>query len=608
MRPSSNYYHVFSLPPELLQSFIPRTHVNQLIPSSAPSLDLPTQSKVQGQPMANTSGPISCTVCLGITFLDVHAQRAHYRSDWHRYNVKTRLNGGKAVTESAFAQLVEALEDSLSGSASSSTEEEDENYDTDKVTTLIHKTQKLLYSSHQTNDDDSNRHGIVQPQTALTWFHSPPATQIGVYRALFPRDTETNRYLDELRAMQRHRGHTDHGQAGEEGIEGKKWAMFMVAGGHFAGAIVRVSRPVEEKENTEKENSKKKPKPKQQAKPETEVLKSKTFHRYTTRRKQGGSQSVNDNAKGAAISAGAMLRRYGEQALRDDIRNLLRDWADEIDSCELIWIRANVSNRRIFLDYEEAVIQKGDERLRTFPFTTRRPTQSELTRCLLELTRVKVTHLSEDELRAQDEAYLASLPQRKPPPPARPIADPDKNKPLKAPKLTREDEVLRDKWTKLLDMVNRGRLEPLRTFWEREGAAFGSVDALIPEWTGDRRGTILQVGAQAGHEDVTRWLLEELRADPTIPVPNTRIGLGMEVDEDEAKEDGNALDTQSLKGYQRTAYDLAKTRAVRDVFRRCAATYPEWWDWFGAARVPSGLSKEMEEEREEKKKVRRKGL
>ena len=37
----------------------------------------------------------------------------------------------------------------------------------------------------------------------------------------------------------------------------------------------------------------------------------------SARRKQGGSQSVNDNAKGAAISAGAMLRRYGEQALRD---------------------------------------------------------------------------------------------------------------------------------------------------------------------------------------------------------------------------------------------------------------------------------------------------
>lgn len=35
------------------------------------------------------------------------------------------------------------------------------------------------------------------------------------------------------------------------------------------------------------------------------------------RRKQGGSQSINDNAKGPAKSAGAQLRRYGEQALRD---------------------------------------------------------------------------------------------------------------------------------------------------------------------------------------------------------------------------------------------------------------------------------------------------
>lgn len=38
---------------------------------------------------------------------------------------------------------------------------------------------------------------------------------------------------------------------------------------------------------------------------------------YLARRKQGGSQSVNDNAKGPAKSAGAQLRRYGEQALRD---------------------------------------------------------------------------------------------------------------------------------------------------------------------------------------------------------------------------------------------------------------------------------------------------
>jgi hypothetical protein len=73
-----------------------------------------------------------------------------------------------------------------------------------------------------------------------------------------------------------------------------------------------------------------------------------------------------------------------------DIRNLLTDWADEIHQCERIWIRASASNKRIFLDYDDAVIAKGkfprevsgcaiheqslgDERLRTFPFPTRRP-------------------------------------------------------------------------------------------------------------------------------------------------------------------------------------------------------------------------------------------
>lgn len=86
-------------------------------------------------------------------------------------------------------------------------------------------------------------------------------------------------------------------------------------------------------------------------------------HRLTlqiARKKQGGSQSLNDNSNKKAISAGAMLRRYGEQALRDDIRNLLQEWAEDIEQCERIWIRASVSNRRIFLDYEGSVLSKGD--------------------------------------------------------------------------------------------------------------------------------------------------------------------------------------------------------------------------------------------------------
>ena len=46
---------------------------------------------------------------------------------------------------------------------------------------------------------------------------------------------------------------------------------------------------------------------------------------------------------------------------------------------------------------------------------------------MLEPTHVKVTRFTEDELRAQEEAYLASLPQPKPIPDPQP--EPDKAKP-----------------------------------------------------------------------------------------------------------------------------------------------------------------------------------
>jgi hypothetical protein len=230
-------------------------------------------------------------------------------------------------------------------------------------------------------------------------------------------------------------------------------------------------------------------------------------------------------------------------------------------------------------------------------------TQSELSRCLLELTRVKISHLTEDALRAQDEAYLASLPKPKPIPRA---STPEPEKP-KQPKLTMEEEVLREKWTRLLEMVSKGRLDPLKTFWDREGSIIGGVDVAIPEWTGERRGSLLQVASQAGQEEVTRWLLEEAHADPTVAVP---VGGANTRQEDNHDHDSDASDIPSTlpAGTRRTAYDLARARGVRDVFRRCAGDHPEWWDWFGEARVPSALSKEMEEGREEKKKVRRKGL
>lgn len=68
-----------------------------------------------------------------------------------------------------------------------------------------------------------------------------------------------------------------------------------------------------------------------------------------------------------------MLRRYGEQALQEEIRALMTEWEDELVCSEKMFIRASTHGQKSFWGYEGAVLHKSDERIRTFPFPTRRP-------------------------------------------------------------------------------------------------------------------------------------------------------------------------------------------------------------------------------------------
>jgi Bacteroidetes VLRF1 release factor len=149
------------------------------------------------------------------------------------------------------------VDDSLSGSASSSEDDED----SDAVNTLVSKTRKL---DTRSPSPDTKRQA---PQTALAWFHSPPATQLGIYKAIFPLKTEISNWVEEVQNL----------QSARESV--RTWAMFMVAGGHFAGAVIRVSKDQDDEDEDQTAKSKKKPK---KPKPETEVLLHKTFHRYTS--------------------------------------------------------------------------------------------------------------------------------------------------------------------------------------------------------------------------------------------------------------------------------------------------------------------------------------
>lgn len=280
-----------------------------------------------------------------------------------------------------------------------------------------------------------------------------------------------------------------------------------------------------------------------------------------------------------------MLRRYGEQALQEEIRALLIDWADDIHGSERIFIRASTHGKKSFWGYQGAPLEKNDERLRTFPFPTRRPTLQELLRCWYELTRVRVSHLSEEALKQQDEAYIASL-QPKTQTKAKSTPAPVKGVKSEAPKISAEEEARLDRWQRLEEMVRKGRINALRPFWEKYGEEFlftpaSASSSLSPEEQSQyTQPYLLSAASSSSQPEVLTYLLSELKFNPTLVVPS-----------------------DSLK----RPYDLASSKAIRDIYRKFAYDNPDLWDW-KAARVPPGLSEEMAAEQREKKAGRRKGL
>ena len=192
-----------------------------------------------------------------------------------------------------------------------------------------------------------------------------------------------------------------------------------------------------------------------------------------------------------------------------------------------------------------------------------RQTQQELLRCWHELTRVKVSHLSEEALSAMDEEYIQSLQPKRQPPKVVPAPAPAPAQPA-VPKLSPEEEARQSRLKRIDEMIRKGRLETLKPMVEKYPADFDVSQ--------------LAAAASSGQEDIVRYLLLDAKIDP-------------------AGADDNG----------KRAYDLSSTKGVRNVFRRVAHDNPDLFDWT-AAKVPSGLSEEAEAAQEKKKSDRRKGL
>ncbi|KAI1436380.1 hypothetical protein GGR50DRAFT_650931 [Xylaria sp. CBS 124048] len=529
-----------------------------IAPSLATSPDSSTENPV---------GSRACSLC-SLPFASIADQRSHQKSDWHHYNLKQKLRGNNPVSEAEFEKLIADLDESLSGSDfSGSDDDEDERSSKESTLTALLKKQAALTLRNAPSKDgsiftDDEGDGMVRKRQKgggkqpLLWFSSPllPANNyFGIYRAIFSPDElkDESEFTNLIKKKQlgpisMPKPKADGGLA-PEAYKGPHFFLCMIGGGHFAAMVVSLA-PRQTKQGASGPMNK-----------EATVLAHKTFHRYTTRRKQGGSQSANDNAKGNAHSAGSSIRRYNEQALTDEVRVLLQDWKGLLDTSELLFIRATgATNRRtLFGPYEDQVLRANDPRIRGFPFNTRRATQKELMRSFIELTRLKIREFNPSQATRESSTKTA---QAKP------------SKPVTVPKLTEEEETAQLHTSQLQAFIRRSKLPAFLSYLKNND--------LAPDFR------FQPADSQQNHHTPTP--LHLAASHNSAPLVTGLLGAGA---------------NPTLRNSEdKTPFDLAGDRATRDAFRVARDELGESaWDW-DAAHVPPALERVDAERREERER------
>lgn len=500
----------------------------------------------------------ACGLC-GVAFKSLEDQRRHVRSDWHGYNLKQKLRGLQAVDETQFEKLVGDLDESISGSESSESEDEGDGNTKDSTLTALLKRQARFQDAKDTDLAPRKRkRGSGSPP--LVWFSTPllPSnTSLGIYRALFTATEQQAPNILEILQQKQLKPIpakvTQNGTGGvplPSSVTGPSIFLCMIGGGHFAAMIVSLTPKLGKRATGVEER-------------QAIVIAHKTFHRYTTRRKQGGSQSANDSAKGAAHSAGAGIRRYNEAALESEVRALLGVWKDMIDSAELLFVRATgTTNRRtIFGPYDGQVLRHNDPRNRSFPFSTRRATQAELMRAFVELTRVKVSEVDEAAL-----AAAAAEAARQEELPTKPITAPVKPA---VPKPSKEDETASLHTSQLQALIRRSKAPAVLSYISKNSITPDFVFHPPTTQANHHAPTPLHLAASINSVAVVLALLTKAEADPAV-----------------------------LNGEGKPPFDIAGDRATRDAFRVARSELgEEKWPW-DAAHCPPPMTKAEADQRE----------
>lgn len=340
-------------------------------------------------------------------------------------------------------------------------------------------------------------------------------------------------------------------------------AIFMISSGHFAGAIIS-HLPHSTKGNKGSLH--------ELQLQSVRLLAHKTFHRYTTRRKQGGSQSAMDDSKGKANSAGSTLRRYNEQALGKDIEMIMQEWKPLIESCENIFIRGSGKGgkhaRGIGLIVRDAkdpkmIIAHGDKRVKMIPFATRRPTTMEIKRAWCELMYLKAVEMPKvnrveiDKRRKRDELLNKS----------KIVNTKDDNDELV--KLTNE----------CIALLKKGKVPAFILFMKKNRSKLDINYKLEPQEAYKTTPTLLHYASRKGYAFMVQTLMVQLHADASVV---------------------------NLLG--KTAYEIANDKDTRYAFRIARGLIGENdIDW-GMTKIGDGMTKQEAEDLKNKDKLKQQEL
>lgn len=495
------YRSIFEVPSDFFDSCglleYPSTSSTAFIPEFGATATTSTSNKentVENKESAQDNNAVSserltCNTCKS-SFESLQDQRSHFKSDFHRFNIKLAVAGKDIVKEDDFDEWTSnSLGKDYDISSISGSEDEDDRDSSlrnDMNKGLLGSTKRKIFVRLANGEMISFWKCLLLEDNVKILFESmedggmPCVTEKEVIERLHD-------VIHEARDNTRFR------------------VMLLASGGHFAGCVFDGNS----------------------------VVVHKTFHRYVIRAKSGKKQSSKDASGKIAHSAGASIRRHNELALKKEIRELLTAWKPYFEASSCIFIHAPSDNRQLLFENETPYFSCQKSAIRRIPLTVRRPTFKEARRLYAILTQVSTEH-EQQIVRINKEDSRSDI-------------------------LENEKKNLANNLEDLCVVSDKESKESVVVMPLHEAAKAGNVEKVVE-------------------------LLEQ-GSDPCV------------VDE---------------RG--RTAYMLANEKEVRNTFRRFMALNLDKWDW-QAAKVPSPLTKEMEEsqnakqaEKDAKRKARAKEL